>query len=82
MLAVGNEPYIRDRAEPVVVRGRAVVVHAHVFVLCPALELRRIVRIRDEVGLVDLVDFLDFLEDPVHHRPAADRQQLLGNLIR
>src|SRR5947208_15789348 len=81
VLPVGDEPHVGDRPEPIVVRRRAVVVDEYVFVLRPALVLARIVRVCDEVDLVDLVDFLDFVEDPVHHRPAADRQQLLRNVV-
>jgi len=45
----------------------------------PALELGRLLRVRDEVDAVDALDLGQAVEDPVDDRPAADREQLLGD---
>ncbi len=76
-----HEVDVADRSEAIVVRGRAVVVDHHVLVLGPPLEVRRKPRVRDEVDLV-CARLLDSVEDPIHHRPAADGQELLRNRVR
>ena len=74
-----DEPQVADRAEPVVVRGRRVVVDGGRAgpALAPRLERRRLARVRHDVDLVDLVHLFDRVDDPVQDRPPADRQQLL-----
>ena len=77
-----HEPQVADRAEPVVVRGRSVVVHRHALRLRPAGEDGGEAVIRDEVDRIHLVDLTDTVEHPVEHRPAADRKQVLGHVVR
>ena len=72
-----HEQHVADRAEPVLVRARAVVVDDHVTSVRPACECADLVRVRDDVDLVDDLDRSDRLDDPVDDRPPADRQQLL-----
>jgi hypothetical protein len=45
----------------------------------PALELGDLPRVRDDVDAVEPVDLGQPVEDPVDDRPAADREQLLGD---
>ena len=76
-----DEPNVADCTKAVLVRRRFVVVDLHVLVLGPAREVLREARIRDQVHLVG-ARLLDPIEDPVHHRPASDRQQLLRDRVR
>ena len=76
-----DEPDVADCAEAVLVRRRAVVVDLHVLVLGPARKVVCEARVRDQVHLVG-ARLLDPVEDPVHDRPASDRQQLLRDRVR
>src|SRR5207237_9604386 len=77
-----REPEVADRTEPVLVRGRPVVMDLDVAPFGPAPEVVRIACIRDDVDPVDLLDLLDALHDPVEHRAAADREQRLREVLR
>src|SRR5262249_15859526 len=72
---VDGEGDVAERAEPVLVRERAVVPDGDRAPLGPTLEVGRIDGVRDQVDLVDLAGALDAVDDPVHHRTSADRQQ-------
>src|SRR5690242_12148440 len=73
---------IAESAEAVVVRARPVVVDDDVLVPGPLLEGGRVDGVRDDVHRVDLARPGDAVEDPVRHRPAADRQQGLRDGLR
>src|SRR6266511_1690687 len=75
-----DELDVTDRAEAILVRGRAVVVDLHVFVLCPASEVLRKTRIRDEMHLLR-ARLGNPVEDPVDHRTLADGQKLFRHRI-
>ena len=76
-----HEADVADRAEPVVVRRRAVVVHEDVLAVGPAVELVGEARVRHEVHAVDL-RLVQLVQHPVDHRPSADRQQVLRHGVR
>ena len=70
-----------DRAQPVLVRRRAVVVNCHVRPVGPRAKAVRKPSIGDEMDHLR-IRFAHLVEDPVDDRSAADRQELLGNGIR
>ena len=80
--AVEREGDVADRAEPVVVRARPVVVDGHAGLEHrPVLEVPGEAAVRDDVHLVDLLDLADPLQDPVDHRLAPHRQQALREIV-
>ncbi len=76
-----READVAERTETVVVRGGAVVPDDHPPLRPPPLERLRVDGVRDDVDAVDRARLLDRVEDPVDHRPPADRQQRLGGLL-
>ena len=76
-----READVAERAEAVVVRGGAVVPDDNPPLRPPPLEPLRVDGVRDDVDAVDGAGILDRVEDPVDHRPPADRQQRLGRLL-
>ena len=76
-----HERDVPDRAEAVLVRESAVVVDGDTAAAGrPAAEVVREAAVGDEVDVV--TDLLDLVADPVEHRPATDREQLLCNRVR
>src|SRR5581483_5308136 len=78
--ALEHEGDVADRAEAVLVRLRAVVVHGDPAAAGrPPLEVAGEARVRDHVDVAR--HLLDPIADPVHHRTPADRQELLGDRV-
>ena len=76
-----HESKVAHCTEPIVVRARPIVMHRDGLRFRPVLESRSEAVIRDEVDRIDVLDFADAVEHPVEHRPAADRQQMLGYVV-
>jgi hypothetical protein len=53
-----------------------------VAVSAPLLEVGCEAVVRDDVDGVDVLDLADGVQDPVEHRPAADRKEMLGPVVR
>ena len=75
-----NEGEVADRPEPILVRGRAVVVNGHVR-RRPVRESRSEPRVRDEVDPLDVVQIADPFEQVVEHRPLRERQEHLRDRV-
>src|SRR5581483_707212 len=78
---VGDEPEVAHGAEPVLVRRRPVVVDDDAVRLRPRRELGGEPGVRDEMDPVDLLHFPDAVEHVIEHRPAAERQEVLRQVV-